>query len=218
VFDLIVRAGDLRGRRVLDVGAGTGALATALVEKAGCRVWAVDPSTEMLSVARSRVPASVGLKRGSAESLPFKDEWFERAVLRLVVHVVDRGRALPELRRVLVAGGRLVIATFDPGHFEGFWLNPYLPSLEAVDRARFPEPDVLVRELREAGFAEVAVERLVQTSVHDREWALERLRGRYISTLDLLPEGELEAGIEKAERELPERVEARLEWIVVAAQ
>jgi SAM-dependent methyltransferase len=215
---VLVRAGDLRGRRVLDAGAGTGALATALVERAACRVWAVDPSPEMLEVARSRVPQAVGLKLASAESLPFKDGWFERAVLRLVVHLVDRGRAFPELRRVVAAEGRLVIATFDPTHFEGFWLSPYLPSLEAVDRVRFPEAEALRRELAEAGFAEVTLERLVQTRTHGREEALERLRGRYISTLDLLPEGELEAGIAKAERELPERVEARLEWLVVTAR
>jgi SAM-dependent methyltransferase len=218
VFDVLVRAGDLRGRRVLDVGAGTGALAAALAERAGCRVWAVDPSREMLAVARRRVPPSVGVKLGSAESLPFRDGWFERAVLRLVVHLVDRGRALTEARRVLVPEGRLVVATFEPAYFEGFWLSPYLPSLEAIDRARFPDADTLERELREAGFAEVAVERLAQTTVQDRERALERLRGRYISTLDLLPEGELEAGLAKAERELPEQVETRLEWLVVTAE
>src|SRR5213596_169632 len=88
VFALLVRAGDLRGRRVLDVGCGTGTLATWLAEHAAARVWGVDVSPEMLAVAREKVPAGVGLKEGRAEELPFKDGWFERAVMMLVLHHV----------------------------------------------------------------------------------------------------------------------------------
>src|SRR5919202_5905687 len=82
VYDVLVREGDLRGRRVLEVGCGTGALAAALAERAGARVFACDPSPEMLEVARARAPR-VGFKLARAEDLPFKDEWFERAVGRM---------------------------------------------------------------------------------------------------------------------------------------
>ena len=44
VFELIVREADLRGRRVLDVGCGTGRLSAALAERGGARVWGVDAS------------------------------------------------------------------------------------------------------------------------------------------------------------------------------
>ncbi|HVN61982.1 MAG TPA: class I SAM-dependent methyltransferase, partial [Gaiellaceae bacterium] len=93
LFALLVAEGDLRGRRVLDVGCGTGRLAGALAERESCKVWGVDPSAEMLEVARSRVPAGVGLKQGAAEELPFKDGWFERSVTQLSLHLWDRPRA-----------------------------------------------------------------------------------------------------------------------------
>jgi SAM-dependent methyltransferase len=210
-----VRLGDLRGRRVLEVGCGTGMLAAALAERASAKVWAVDPSEAMLDVARARVPSNVGLKLAHAEALPFRDGWFERAVGRVVVHLLDRPRAFAELRRVLAADGRLVLATFAPSHFDGFWLSRWFPSLERVDRARFPDPDVLVRELVDAGFADAHVERLQQRYELDRETALARIRGRHISTFDLLDPEEVAGGTERAERELAERVEVRLHWALV---
>jgi ubiquinone/menaquinone biosynthesis C-methylase UbiE len=212
-----VREGDLHGRRVLEVGTGTGRVAAALTERAYAKVWAVDASPEMLAVARRNVPRGVAFKEARAEALPFKDGWFERAVTMLVVHVLDRPRAFAELRRVLAQDGRLAIATFDPAHVRGYWLNEYFPSIATIDLARFAPADVLVDELRAAGFAAVRTIRLHQRARIDRETALERIRGRHISTFDLIDETELEAGLNRATKELPDLVEYRTEWLVVAA-
>jgi SAM-dependent methyltransferase len=212
-----VREGDLRGRRVLEVGCGTGTMSTALAERALCKVWGVDASPEMVEIARGRVPDGVGLKVARAEDLPFRDGWFERAVMRLVLHLLDRSRALRELRRVLAPGGRLALATFAPEHFAEFWLNGLFPSLEAIDRARFPNPEQLARGILDAGFSAVRLVRLSQSRVTDRETALARIRGRHISTFDLLDEDEIRAGTARAEHELPERVEYRLEWLIAVA-
>src|SRR3954447_10892669 len=148
VFELLVRAGDLRGRRVLDVGCGPGTLATWLAENAAGRVWGVDASPEMLAVAREKVPAGVGLKEGRAEELPFKDGWFERVVMMLVVHHVDRATAFGEIHRVLNDEGRLAIASFAPAQFDEYYLGSYFPSIADVDHARFGTPEQLVGELR----------------------------------------------------------------------
>lgn len=214
LFELLVREADLRGRRVLDVGSGTGRLAAALSEQA--RVWAVEPVPEMLEVARARAPR-VRFKQGSAEALPFKDGWFERVVLTLVVHLLDRPRAFAELHRVLAPGGRVAIATFDPSYFDAFWLNRLFPSMEAADRARFSTADELGEELRAAGFSSSRVVRLSQRSSLSRADALAKIRGRHISTFDLIDDEEYAAGLARAERELPERLEVATEWLVVLA-
>ena len=74
---------------MLDIGCGTGRAAEALVER-GSRVWGVEPEPEMAALARERVST---VKVAPAEQLPFKDGWFERALMWLVVHLVDRPRA-----------------------------------------------------------------------------------------------------------------------------
>jgi ubiquinone/menaquinone biosynthesis C-methylase UbiE len=197
---------------VLDIGCGTGRFLAQLAEIA--KAWGVDPSPQMLEVARSRV-GGAGLKLGSAEELPFKDGWFERATMWLVAHLVDRPRAFAEAARVLEPGGRFAIATFDPSYFEEFWLNELFPSMEAADRARFPTADQLTTEL--ANFVQVRLLRLSQTGSLTREDALERIRGKHISTFDLISEEEYEAGLTRAERELPERVDYRIEWLLADA-
>jgi SAM-dependent methyltransferase len=216
VYDVVVSEAELRGARVLDAGCGTGRFAVELAESGLARVWGVDPSAEMLAVARAKTRRAA-FKQARLEALPFKDGWFDAAVAWLVVHLVDRPTALAELRRVLRPGGRVAVVTFDPAHFSGFWLNRFFPSLEAIDRARFPDVETLERELREAGFVEQRLLGLSQRAELPRDEALRRIRGRHISTFDLLDEEEIVRGTELAERELPAVVEYGIESLVAVA-
>jgi SAM-dependent methyltransferase len=91
--------------RVLDVGAGTGKLAAALVA-AGHDVLAVEPDEAMRAAFARALPA-VEVRAGSAERLPFGDGSFDVVTAGQSFHWFDRPRALPELARVLRTGGRL---------------------------------------------------------------------------------------------------------------
>jgi ubiquinone/menaquinone biosynthesis C-methylase UbiE len=200
------------------VGCGTGAFAVHLAER-GAQVWGVDPSPQMLAKAKERSARSrsVGFKLGRAEALPFKAGWFDRVVLRLVVHLVDRPAALEEAARVLGPRGRVVIATFSPQYFQSYWLNALFPDILAIDRSRFPTPAALAEELAEAGFSAPRVRSLRQRGRLRREDALERIRSRFISTLRLLDEAAYAAGLARAERELPAEVELTTEWSILVA-
>jgi ubiquinone/menaquinone biosynthesis C-methylase UbiE len=170
----------------------------------------------MREVARARLPAAVGVRDGRAEKLPFRDAWFEGVVFSLVVHLVDRSRAFSEAARVLAPGGRVVVATFAHEHFETYWAARLFPSIGEIDRARFPTQERLTHELEEAGFVGVELERVSSRQTITREHALDRIRGRHISTFDLLSEAELEEGTRRAEEELPPHVDVRLEQLVAA--
>lgn len=213
--ETLIREADLTSRRVLDIGCGTGRFLAQLAEVA--KAWGVDASPEMLEVARSRA-GGAGLKLGSAEELPFKDGWFERATMWLVAHLVDRPRAFAEAHRVVVPGGRFAVATFDPSYFDEFWLNELFPSMESADRERFPTARELGEQLRRAGFAETGLTPLSQRGSLERDTALERIRGKHISTFDLISDEEYEEGLARAERELPQRVDYRVEWLIAVAR
>jgi len=103
-----------RPRRVLEVGGGEGELAERIVRELDAELTFVDQSERMVELARGRgLDASVG----DVQELPYADEGFECAVAAwMLYHVPDLGRAIGELARVLVPGGRLVAVTNGAEH------------------------------------------------------------------------------------------------------
>jgi len=112
VLDLV---GDVRGRRILDAGCGSGPLAAELVAR-GADVTGFDGSPAMIDLARRRLGATVPLTvHDLAEPLPYEDESFDVVVASLVLHYLeDWDGPLAELRRVLRPGGRLVASVNHP--------------------------------------------------------------------------------------------------------
>ena len=101
----------VRGKRVLEVGVGTGRNLPYYPE--GTAVTAIDLSPRMLERARSRAAresVAVELIEADAQELPFPDASFETAVATFVFcSVPDSVLGLSELRRVLVPGGQLLL-------------------------------------------------------------------------------------------------------------
>jgi SAM-dependent methyltransferase len=214
VYAILVRLGELRGARVLEVGCGTGRLAQAIEQREHARVWAVDASQGMVDRAKA---IGVAARLGRAEALPFKEGWFDAVVMRMSLHLLDRPRALAQAARVLAPGGRLAIATEDPESFGDVWFARFFPSVPAIDRVRFPDEATLRAELADACFAAVRVEPLRQRRTTTREKALDVIRSRAFSTFDLIPPDEYAAGLARAEAELPEQLEYSFDWLLAAA-
>jgi len=109
--DVLARfAGPVAGRAVLDVGTGTGR-AALLMARAGGQVTGVDPSEQMLAIARTRAAEealAIAFEIGDAHHLGFADRAFDVVIsFRVLMHVPDWKGCLAELCRV--AGQRVIL-------------------------------------------------------------------------------------------------------------
>jgi ubiquinone/menaquinone biosynthesis C-methylase UbiE len=109
--------------RVLEVGIGTGLDLPHYA--AGTEVTGVDLSPRMLARARARAAAlgrEVELIEGDAARLPVEDAAYDTVVCALSLCTIpDPARAVAEMRRALVPGGRLLL--FD--HVGSTWPPVY---------------------------------------------------------------------------------------------
>jgi trans-aconitate methyltransferase len=91
---------------ILDLGCGTGDLATAIASR-GARVVGVDASAEMIAAARERAPALEWIV-GDGEALAF-DGAFDAVFSNAALHWMTRAEAAARgIARALKPGGRLV--------------------------------------------------------------------------------------------------------------
>lgn len=150
--------------RVLELGVGSG-LNLAFYDAAHVeRVTGIDPSAPLLAKAAARAAGAavpVALVRAPAEALPFADHTFDSAVVTYsLCSVDDPGRALAELRRVLVPDGALVFVEHgrapDRGpHRTQRWLTPLWSRAGGGCRLDRDVPALLSA----AGFVAPALER-----------------------------------------------------------
>jgi SAM-dependent methyltransferase len=153
--------------RWLDVGCGTGALSSAVLEHADpAAVFGVEPSEAFLQTAARDLGGRVTLARGTAESIPLPDESFDAVVSGLVMNFAqDQPAALAEMSRVAVPGATIAAYVWDYGgqmqFMKYFWsaaagLNG---AAEADEGARFPicNPDALLALFTDSGLTDATV-------------------------------------------------------------
>jgi ubiquinone/menaquinone biosynthesis C-methylase UbiE len=149
--------------RVLEIGAGTGRNLAFLAPAPGVALTGIDPSPEMIALARERQRRTGRAARflvGEAEALPFADGAFDAVLSTLALCTIpDPAAALAEAHRVLRPGGRIVLLE----HVRSPWrlvrlvqrlLEPLFVRFGADHLLRDP-----VDHLARAGFELVELER-----------------------------------------------------------
>lgn len=109
---LLPLLGDIKDKKILDIGAGTGRLSVLLANR-GAKVTALDLSPKMLELV-NRKNTKIQTVVGDAESLPFENEFFDVvAAAFLIVHLKDPSRFFDEVYRVLKDGDIFVVTNIN---------------------------------------------------------------------------------------------------------
>jgi len=154
---LLPLLGDLKGKKALDVGAGTGRLTLALAEL-GAEVIALDSASEMLEILKKK-NKKIKTIVADAESMPFSDNFFDFVIAAfLIVHLKDPRTFFDQAYRVLKDGGRLVVTNIN---------QKEPPEIKTIDgkiikiESYYHRPEAVRRALRELAF-EIEREEIVE--------------------------------------------------------
>lgn len=174
---LIAVLGPADGRSVLDVGAGTGALAARFAE-AGWAAAGCEPEPSMRVVAERKHPGIV-IRDGALPALPFPDAAFDAVTANFVLnHVSDPRGSAAELSRVSVGLLAATIWTRSPTWFwievcEDAALVPGEGARLAADKDFERTASGFAAMLSDAGWHDVRVDERAWTWHADRDalWA-----------------------------------------------
>ncbi len=148
----------LKGKRVLDVGCGKGAVVISCALR-GANIVGFDVDEDEIRIARLRVKSysidNALVFKGDAENIPFPDNSFDLVTATAVLeHVKNLEKVIKEIARVLRVGGFACITCPNPlfpreGHYKVFWI-PYLPKRlgEIYLRIRGFNPDFFMKGVR----------------------------------------------------------------------
>lgn len=114
---------DLTGRKVLDVGSGSGAITVSLVRDHGAaRAIGIDVEPEVCAAARRRVAAAglsdqISIEQVEPGPFPFDDGTFDIVFSKdAVIHIPDKAFLAGESFRVLRPGGWLAVSDWLISH------------------------------------------------------------------------------------------------------
>lgn len=160
--------------RVLDVGAGAGALATELSARTGAsRVAAAEPSPELTAALRRRLP-EVEVREAPAEDLPWDDRSFDAVLAQLVIGFVrDAAAAVGEMARVTRSEGVVALCMWDEDGLDlapplhAAWSVAALPDTPPPAKLPLRSEAALGQLLTTAGLQDVTTQTLEVTSDYE---------------------------------------------------
>lgn len=165
------------GRRVADVGAGTGKLTRALVTT-GATVLAVEPVAAMRTQLAQQMP-EVAVYDATAEALPFDDASVDAVVCGQSFHWFATATTLHEFARVVPPGGPLALVWNVRDHRVA-WVQEFTDLLHPFEGDR---PDHNTGQWRKAFEGDVPFTPLGTTSfVHEQAMTPDLLAARAAST------------------------------------
>jgi ubiquinone/menaquinone biosynthesis C-methylase UbiE len=187
-------------KKVLDLGCGTGNIASQLGKTINADVIGVDASFPMLKVAGDK-SLDVICADIDNRQLPFRDGSFDTIIGAYVIHQIKNLTfMLSECYRVLHRG---VLILLTSGHKQIENQHPiikkFFPSYVDIDKGRFPDIHQIDKLLNSLGFKDIQHQEVTVENIPIDYEYLQKVKSKYVSTYHLMPQSEFENGIAQLE-------------------
>jgi ubiquinone/menaquinone biosynthesis C-methylase UbiE len=201
VFESFISDGRIGGSSsVLEIGCGTGNYIGRLHRLTDCQSYGIDPSQQMLSIAKEKFPAS-GVRKGKAEKLGFEPDFFDLVFsVDVIHHITDKLSYFREAYRVLKLGGKVCTVTDSEwiiGNHQP--LSVYFPETVAVELKRYPSINQIRGLMQDRGFHEIN-DKMVEFPYELTDASA--YRSKVFSSLQLISEEDFQRGLKRMEEHL----------------
>jgi len=145
---------------VLDVGCGTGAVLSAIMNRNKNRpiLAGIDISPEMIKVANARLGVHADLRTGDAENLPWNDNSFDVVLcIDSFHHYPNPEKALSEINRVVKPNGRLILADLFISGLRRQVINLFIRFSKEGDVRVYSKAEICA-QIEAAGFKNISWE------------------------------------------------------------
>jgi methionine biosynthesis protein MetW len=187
-------------KKVLDLGCGTGNIASQLRTAIKADVIGVDASFAMLKAAKDK-SLEVICADIDNQQLPFRDGSFDTIIVAYVIHQIKNLELLlSECYRVL-RDGVLVLLTSSHKQIENQHpvIKDFFPSYIDIDKGRFPDIHHVDYLLNSLGLKDIKHEEITLENIPIDYEYLRKVKNKYVSTYHLIPQSEFENGVKQLE-------------------
>lgn len=189
-------------KTIIDLGCGTGRFTKSLSDHFSAKVYGIDLSWKMLTVAKQALMSPmIGFVQGSAESLPLADGSADMIFLSMVYHhIQDKSQAILEFKRALKAGGFLSIRTPTIDNLDSCLHLQFFPTARQISLSCLPAIGSLTDFLQGYGFVLKGHSVVHQLIAENHLECFEKINLRGYSDLASIPDEEFNEGLARMKR------------------
>lgn len=186
--------------KIVDLGCGTGRFTRGLVEHFGGEVIGIDPSIEMLQIAKQKYSQpKIRFIKGVAEKIPLLNSSVDLVFLSMTWHhITDKVEAIKEIYRLLRIGGYVVVRNATKENIIQLpELFQFFPTAGEIELKRMPSRKDLENLFRMHGFNIVAFITLKQKFAENYEKYFQKIKLRALSGLTMISDNEFQEGLKR---------------------